>query len=64
MVKVNVVTSDNFHKLVKGLRVAMAQFHTYQFKFERAYKIVLKGLHHTTDVNDIKKELGELGHNV
>ena len=39
-------------------------FHTYQLKQEKAYRIVVKGLHHTTSTEDIKAELILLGHQV
>lgn len=57
-------TSDDFRNLVKGLETSIVQFHSYQLKSNKAYKIVLRDLHHTTDVDDIKKELGELDHNI
>jgi hypothetical protein len=36
--------------------------HTYQLKEERAYRIVIHYLHHSTDLDDNKQELAELGH--
>jgi hypothetical protein len=38
--------------------------HTYQLKDERVYRIVIRYLHHSTKVEDIKQELAELGHRV
>ena len=37
-------------------------YHTYQLKEERAYRIVIKYLRHSTDVNEIRQELFDLGH--
>ena len=37
-------------------------FHTYQLKDERAYRVVLKYLHHTTDIEEIRQDLLEQGH--
>ena len=37
-------------------------FHTYQLKEERAYRVVLKYLHRSTDAKDIRQELLEIGH--
>jgi hypothetical protein len=36
--------------------------HTYQLKEERAYRIVIRYLHHSTKTEDIKQELAELRH--
>jgi len=38
--------------------------HTCQPKDERAYRIVLKYVHHSVNINDIKKELEGKGHAV
>jgi len=40
------------------------EFHTYKPKQERSFKVVLKHIHATTNVDDIKKEIGNLGHTV
>ena len=37
-------------------------YHTYQLKEERAYRIVIKHLHHSTDIEEIRQELLELEH--
>jgi len=36
--------------------------HTYQVKAERAYRIVIRHLHHSVPLNDIKEELQKEGH--
>jgi hypothetical protein len=38
--------------------------HTSQLKEERAYRIVIRYLHHSTNLDDIEQELAELGHTV
>ena len=38
--------------------------HTYQLKEEHAYRIVIRYLHHSTNLEDIKQQLAELGHTV
>lgn len=38
--------------------------YTYQLKCERAYRVVLRGLHSTEDTSLIKQELKEQGHEV
>lgn len=38
--------------------------YTYQLKSERAYRVVLRGLHSSEDTEVIKNELSELGHDI
>lgn len=38
--------------------------YTYQLKCERAYRVVLRGLHSTEDTSQIKQDLQEQGHEV
>jgi hypothetical protein len=49
--------------LVKYLKENKIFYHTYQLKEERAYRIVIKYLLHSTEIEDIRQELFELGHN-
>jgi len=58
------VTPETYRKLVKYFRENNIFYHTYQLKEERAYRIVINYLHHSTDTEDIRQELFELKHNV
>ena len=49
---------------MKALTEKKTSFHTYQPKQERAYRVVLLHIHYTTDIEEIKTELKELGHHV
>jgi hypothetical protein len=62
-VKVSPKTSDAYRKLIH-LREEQIVFHTYQPKEDRAYRVVLRGLHPTTHTDDIKTELNSKGHQV
>ena len=64
VIKINCVTPEIYRKLVKYFKENNIFYHTYQLKEERAYRIVIKYLHYSTDTEDIKYELFELGHNV
>ena len=64
VIKINCVTPETYRKLVKYFKENNIFYHTYQLKEERAYRIVIKYLHYSTDTEDIKYELFELGHNV
>jgi len=63
VIKINCVTPEKYRKLVKYFKENNIFYHTYQLKEERANRIVLKCLHHSTDTEGIRRELYELGHN-
>jgi len=48
--------------IVKELRNKNTEFHTYKLKQERSFKVVLKHIHATVSLDDIKKEIEDLGH--
>jgi len=58
------VTPETYRKRVKYFKENSIFYRTHQLKAERAYRIVIKYLHHSTNTEDIKQELFELGHNV
>lgn len=55
-------TSDAYRLTVHYLKENKADFHTFQPKTEKAYRVVIRNLHHTTPVDAIKVELEEQGH--
>jgi hypothetical protein len=63
-VKINCSTPDTYRKMVQYFKDNNIYHHTYQLKEERAYRIVIKYLHHSTNIEDIKQELYNLGRNV
>lgn len=63
-VRLMVKTVDSYRKVVNYLESEKINFHTYQLKQERSFRIVMKGLHHSTPTEDIKAELLLLGHDV
>ena len=46
-VKINVTTSDSFRSLIKRLQDDKIVHHTYQIREERAYRVVIRHLHHS-----------------
>lgn len=63
-VKINAVTVDAYRKLVNFLTGLKVQFHTFQIKKERAYRVVLKNMHFSNDLADIKSAIESYGHKV
>ncbi|KMQ90007.1 nucleic-acid-binding protein from transposon x-element [Lasius niger] len=63
-VKILLKTFEVYTTIVKQLELKNTEFYTYKPKQERNFKVVLKNMHPSTDTNEIKKALDELGHTV
>jgi len=61
VIKLTCTTPDTYRNLIKHFKEKEIYYYTYQLKEERAYRVVLKYLHHTTEVEDIRQELFALG---
>jgi len=62
VIKLNCTTPETYRKLIKYFKENDIFYHTYQLKEERAYHVVIKYLHHSTDTEEIRQELSDLGH--
>lgn len=56
--------SDCYRKLVSYLDTNNITFHTYQLKEDKPYRIVIKNIHFSTPIDDIKHDLAKNGHTV
>jgi hypothetical protein len=63
-IKLTCQISDTFRKLARYMRDNSIIHHTYQPKEERSYRAVIKYLHHSFDIQDIKEEISQHGHTV
>jgi hypothetical protein len=63
-VKININSPHSYQELVKRLRADNIVHHTYQIRNERAYRVVLRNLHHSLPLYDIQAEIEALGHKV
>ncbi|KAL7736428.1 hypothetical protein ACLKA6_019638 [Drosophila palustris] len=61
-VRVNLEDKESFSKLKSYLNENEIRYQTFQAKDERAYRIVVKGLHHSMNIDVIKEALAEHGH--
>uniref|UniRef100_A0A2S2PZC2 Nucleic-acid-binding protein n=1 Tax=Sipha flava TaxID=143950 RepID=A0A2S2PZC2_9HEMI len=61
-VKLSTQLPDSYRTVIKYLQCNKADFHAYQSKEDRAYLVVIRNSHHTTQIEEIKKELLSLGH--
>jgi hypothetical protein len=55
---------NTYRKFINFLKENNAEYHTYQLKDEKAYRIVIRGLHHSIPIEDIKSELNNKGYTV
>ena len=63
-VKILPTNPEAYRKLTKTLRALNANFHTYQLKEERPFRVVLRNIHHSADIDELKIELSKLDHEV
>lgn len=56
-IKLCPVSVDAYRKLVRKLTDLNVNFHTYQLKQEKAYRVVLKNMHFSTDIGEIKEAI-------
>ncbi|PNF35987.1 hypothetical protein B7P43_G02293 [Cryptotermes secundus] len=63
-IKIQVTTPESYRKLIKQLQDDKIIYHTYQLKHERAYRIVIRNLHHSIPTTQITAELEKQGHKV
>lgn len=61
-IKLSTNSPDSYRTVIKFLQTNKAAFHTYQLKQDRAFRIVIRNLHHSTPINEIKNELATFGH--
>ncbi|KAL4156016.1 hypothetical protein QTP88_000051 [Uroleucon formosanum] len=50
-----------YRQIIKFLEINNMNFHTYQTNEEKAFRVVIRHLHHTTPTDYIKEELHSLG---
>lgn len=60
-IKLTTNTPNAYRAIIKILQESKAEFHIYQIKQERAFRVVIRNLHHSTDINNFKNELEDLG---
>jgi len=63
-VRVMMPDKESYSALRQQLVTQNKRHRTFQPKDERAYRVVIKGLHHTTDQTEIREELLKHGHTV
>ena len=62
--KIQAKNVEIFRLISKSLEEKNTEFHTFRPKQERSYNVVLKGIHSSTPLEDIKVEIENLSHEV
>lgn len=63
-VKLQPNTGEAYTKITKALQEKKTEFHTYKPKKDKSFRVVLKNLHHSTNIEEIKNNVENLGHEV
>lgn len=63
-VKIQPSSPEAYSIIVKQLQEKETEFYTYKPKNERSFRTILKNMHHSIDIDDVKNELFDLGHKV
>lgn len=63
-IKIQPNNSDAYRKIVQTLNKNSVSFHTYQLKEQRSFRVVIRNLHHSISLDDLKQEIECKGHKV
>lgn len=53
-VKIQPETSEKYTTIIKELKERNTEFHTYKIKQERSFRVILKNMHHSTNLDNLK----------
>ena len=62
--KIQPKTIEMYQVITKALVDQNTEFHTFRPKQDKTYNIVLKGIHSSTPIEEIKEEIENMGHEV
>ena len=60
-VKINTLNPGTYRKLIRHLISEKITHHTYQMKQDRAYRVVIRNLHYSIPIDEIKKSYKRKG---
>jgi hypothetical protein len=63
-VRISPQSLEIYRKLMRHIQDEKVVHHTYQIKQDRAYRVVIRDMHHSISINEIKNELNAKGHQV
>ncbi|KAL4085191.1 hypothetical protein QTP88_027050 [Uroleucon formosanum] len=62
--KISTTNSDSYREVIKYLKQGKAEYHTYQAREDKAFRIVIRNLHPTTPTSEVGVAIEELGYSV
>lgn len=62
--KLQLNTPDNYRKIIHFLKDNNSEYHTYQLKSDKPFRVVIRNLHSSTPVSEISAAIEEIGHSV
>jgi len=62
--KISSKNSDSYRAVITYLKSGNAEYHTYQARDNKAFRIVIRNLHPTTSTTEIGADIESLGYNV
>uniref|UniRef100_A0A6M2DQ16 Putative nucleic-acid-binding protein from transposon x-element n=1 Tax=Xenopsylla cheopis TaxID=163159 RepID=A0A6M2DQ16_XENCH len=63
-VKLQAADKESYISIIKALKEKDTEFHSYKMKEDRTYRVVLRNIHHSTDIQEIKTAIEAYGHEV
>lgn len=63
-IKIILDSKEDYKKMVELLNEKKTEYHSFRINDDKTFRVVLKGVHPTTDINDISESLNALGHTV
>jgi hypothetical protein len=58
-VRISTLSSETYRKLIRHIQDEKIIHLTYEIKHDRAYSVVIRDLHHSITIIEIKNELNE-----
>jgi len=62
--KLQTYSPESYRTAIKYLKIKNVSFHSFQLKVEKAYRVVIRNLHHSTDTYFITHELLNKGFDI
>lgn len=63
-IRIQPAESTNYTSITKLLKEQRIEYYTFKPKDQRGFRVILRNMHHSTDKEEIKKELAAYGHDV
>lgn len=62
--KINTTNPDSYREVIKYLKTGNAEYHTYQARENKAFRIVIRNLHPSSSTSEVGAAIEDLGYSV